>query len=138
MLYISALLIIYSNIMYWRYIFTLKTTVQYTARNISNFLVIYIKNKKADTVYTVSANPWCRRWDLNPHGVTRLILSQVRLPFRHSGSSMILVYTGAEKLSIFFYPSIILKTQIILAFIFLIVSLKIYLFHKSHKNLQTL
>lgn len=28
---------------------------------------------------------WCRGWDLNPHGVTRLILSQVRLPFRHSG-----------------------------------------------------
>ena len=46
-------------------------------------------NKKADTVYTVSANRWCRRWDLNPHGVTRLILSQVRLPFRHSGSSTI-------------------------------------------------
>ena len=29
------------------------------------------------------------REDLNPHGVTRLILSQVRLPFRHPGISLV-------------------------------------------------
>ncbi len=30
---------------------------------------------------------WCRRGDSNPHGVTRRILSALRLPFRHSGGT---------------------------------------------------
>ncbi len=47
---------------------------------------------------------WCRRWDLNPHGVTRLILSQVRLPFRHSGTSeQLLLYRNDYTLSTIFF-----------------------------------
>lgn len=57
------------------------------------YIIIPNKNKRIVVMYTKKEHfnclkcslEWCRRWDLNPHGVTRLILSQVRLPFRHSG-----------------------------------------------------
>lgn len=45
--------------------------------------------KKRLVAYATSLFAWCRGRDLNPHGVTRLILSQVRLPFRHPGISLV-------------------------------------------------
>ena len=53
--------------------------------NIIALKCIYFKIKIKKRRSTERLLIWCRRWDLNPHGVTRLILSQVRLPFRHSG-----------------------------------------------------
>lgn len=54
---------------------------------------------------------------MNPHGVTRLILSQVRLPFRHSGiSEHFLLYRNPRQVStenLYFYQNIFKMPNII-------------------------
>jgi hypothetical protein len=56
---------------------------------------------KGHSDWNVLYSYWCRRRDLNPHGFTRLILSQVRLPFRHSGIYCFLEY---KKYDTILYP----------------------------------
>ena len=44
-----------------------------------------IKSKKRTPSQKDEVLFWCRRWDLNPHGLPQRILSPSRLPFHHAG-----------------------------------------------------